>query len=156
MITPHTPSVFRIVWTDYWASLAAIFLFPFLALVFIFGFLPLLLDTHITSNLTSLLTLLAGTAFWIFIFGGALAWRVTVIRTVFNDGQEVKGKISEVGFNRDRGTVKYTYTYMGMVYKASNRIMKNGRTGRLTSGAEADIMVDTGDPRRAFLKDLYL
>ena len=156
MITPRTPSVFRIIWTDYWASLAAIFLFPFLALVFIFGFLPLLLDSRITINLASLVTLLAGMAFWIFIFGGALAWRISVIRTVFNDGQEVRGKISEVGFYRDRGTVKYTYTYMGTPYTASNRIMKNGRSGKLAAGVEASIMVDTGDPRRAFLKDLYL
>jgi len=156
MITPRTPSVMRIVWTDYWAALAAIFLFPFLALIFIFGILPMLLDSRITTNLASLLTLLIGAAFWTLIFGGALAWRITVIRSVFADGQDVRGQISEVGFSRDHGTVKYSYTYMGTNYTGSNRVMKNGRTGRLAAGAEAGVMVDTGDPRRAFLKDLYL
>lgn len=156
MITPRNPSVFRIMWTDYWAALSAILLFPFLALIFIFGILPMLLDTRITANLASLLTLLVGAALWTLIFGGALAWRVTVIRSIFNDGQDVKGQISEVGFSRDHGTVKYTYTYMGTQYTASNRIMKNGRTGRLAAGVETGVMVDTGDPRRAFLKELYL
>ena len=156
MITPRTPSVIRIVWTDYWAALAAIFLFPFLALIFIFGILPMLLDARITTNLASLLTLLIGAAFWTLIFGGALAWRITVIRSIFADGQDVKGQISEVSFSRDHGTVKFTYIYMGTNYVASTRVMKNGRTGRLAAGDEAGIMVDTGDPRRAFLKDLYL
>ncbi len=156
MITPRTPSVLRIAWTDYWAALAAIFLFPFLALIFIFGILPMLLDSRITTNLASLLTLLIGAAFWTLIFGGALAWRISVIRSVFNDGQDLRGQISQVDFSRDHGTVKYTYTYMGMNYTASNRVMKNGRTGRLAAGTDASIMVDTGDPKRAFLKDIYL
>ncbi len=156
MITPRAPSSLRILWTDYWATMAAIFLFPFIALILIFEGLPLLLEPTTMVNTQNLVVLLALTAAWVFIFGGILAWRISVIRSVFNDGQELKGQITEVRFTRDRGLVKYTYTYMGTPYTASNRVMKNRRSQKLTPGSEAQVMVDTGDPRRAFLRDLYL
>ena len=156
MITPRTPSIFRIIWTDFWATLAAIFLFPFLILVAIFLGLPLLLDPKLMVSVQSLLVVLGATAGWLLIFGGALALRISTIRSVFNDGQELKGQITEVEFTRDHGRVKYTYIYMGAPYTSSNRIMKNGRTRQLAAGSDALIMVDIGDPRRAFLRDLYL
>lgn len=156
MLIPRTPSILRIIWTDFYAMLAAVFLFPFLVLVAIFLGIPLLLDPKLAVTIQNFLVVLVAMAFWIVLFGGWLALRISTIRSTFNDGQEVKGQITAVDFVRDHGQVKYTYVYMGTLYASSNRIMKNGRTRQLAAGNEATVMVDTGDPRRAFLMDIYL
>ncbi len=156
MIVPRTPSVLRIIWTDYFARLAAIFVFPILALLIVIFGIPIMIEPGLIPPIEVLLVMLACTAFWFLIFGGALALRISTIRSTFNDGQEVNGQITEVVLDRDLGRVKYTYIYMGTPYTCSNRIAKNGRTRQLVVGSQVVVMVDTGDPRRAFLRDIYL
>ncbi len=151
MVIPRTPSVWRIIRTDFYATEAAIFLFFFLALMVVFLGIPLLLDSS-----RELLVMLVCMGFWVVVGVGVLALRVSIIRSAFNDGQELKGQITGVLFTRNYGRVSYSYVYMGTPYKASNRIMKNGRTRRLEAGSAAMVMVDTGDPRRAFLRDIYV
>ncbi len=156
MITPRTPSVLRIIWTDYYARLAAIFVFPVMALVVIILGIPMLAEPRLFFNFQQILVAGLFLAFWLLVFGGWLALRISTIRSAFNDGQEVKGQIIEVSLTRNPGWVKYSYVYMGTPYTCSNRIAKNGRTRQLAAGSEALVMVDTGDPKRAFLRDLYL
>ncbi len=156
MIMPRTPSIWRIIWTDYYARQAAILLFPILVLVIIIIGIPMLVEPGLVPPSQVLLVLLVGFAFWVLIFGGMLALRISAIRSAFNDGQEVTGKITALDLERDFGLVKYTYIYMGTPFTCSNRIAKNGRTRQLVAGSQVQVMVDLGDPRRAFLKDLYL
>ncbi len=156
MITPRTPSILRIIWTDYYARLAAFFVFPILALVMIILGIPIMVESGLFFTNQQLLVVLLFLAFWIIVFGGWLALRISTIRSAFNDGQEVKGQITEVALTSNTGWVKYSYVYMGTPYTCSNRIAKNGRTRQLAAGSQALVMVDVGDPKRAFLRDLYL
>ncbi len=158
MIINRTPSIWRIMRTDYYALLAVIFLFPVLVMAVLILGLPFLEDPRTMVTSQPFLVVLVGVVLWIVICGGGLALRISAIRSAFTDGQELKGQISEVMFTgtRNNGWVKYTYVYMGTPYTSSNWVVKNDRTRDLAPSSAAQVMVDTSDPRRAFLRDLYL
>ncbi len=156
MIIPRTPSIWSILRTDYYASLAVKFMLPILAPAAVILGLTFLLDPGTMVGFQPFLVILVGVVLWIVLCGGGLALRIFTIRSAFNDGQELKGQITKVEFTDNNGRVKYTYVYMGTPYVSSNRIVKNGRTRQLAPGSAAQVMVDTSDPRRAFLRDIYL
>ncbi len=156
MISPRTPSVFRIILTDYYTLLAAMLTFPVLVMVILLIVIPLAIETKQMANVQGLVVVLMGIGLWAIVFGGALALRISMICSAFNDGQELRGQITEVMFTGNNGWVKYTYVYMGTPFISSNRIVRNGRTRQFAPGSQAQVMVDTGDPKRAFLRDIYV
>jgi hypothetical protein len=87
---------------------------------------------------------------------GVLIWRVLVIKAIFEDGIEVAGTLRSVVFFRDRGRVEYVYTYLDQKYASGNAILKTAGTKRLQPGMQVTLVVDRSQPRRAFIRDLYL
>ena len=85
-----------------------------------------------------------------------LIWRIQVFNTVFSDGIESIATINNVSFFRDRGRVDYVYTYQGQKYVSGNAIHKVKQTLALKVGGQVVLMVDRNNPKRAFIRDLYM
>jgi hypothetical protein len=85
-----------------------------------------------------------------------LLWRIRTIRKVFAEGDEVPGVITGIFFYRDRGRVEYAYTYQGQEYQSGNAIHLTALTRSLTPRQAVTIMVDSLNPKHAFVRELYL
>jgi len=140
------PSLFRIVSTDYSSFLSVIF--------------PVMFD-----GFTVYFYLSGNDSFSLFLFIAVgvtvigiplLIWRYRLITSVFEHGMHSKGIVTRVGFFRGRGLVEYSYPIQGEEQKASNAISRNSRTRRLRVGQTVDVIVDHIDPKRAFIRDIYL
>ena len=142
-----SPTLFRIVETDYVAFLA--FLFPIVFWVFYLAMLILQTSGSLTY---ALVTALVVTVIAVLV----LAWRVQLIKSTFDDALEALAVIRGVSFFRDRGRVEYTYAYQGQTYASGNAIHKTKRTQALNPGDSMIVVVDRSKPERAFLRDLYL
>lgn len=142
----RAPSPFRIIRIDYLASLGVLFPLVFWGLALVF----LLFDPEAASFFRFI-------APPVTVVGLAVTlWRIRYITSVFVEGDEVPGIISGISFFRGRGRVEYVYTYQGRKYQASNAIHSTAVTGALACGQEITVMVDRFNPKRAFVRELYL
>lgn len=140
------PSILKIIWVDFWAMVSAIFLIIVPVMYLYFAYV----DGHLSENLIwTILGLLA-----ISIFG--LASRYISIVSLYNSGLEAKATISEISFFRDRGHIKYIYSFQGQKYASQMRVMKNKITTRYEIGNEVDVIVDGGNPKKSIIKDLFV
>jgi Protein of unknown function (DUF3592) len=153
------PSIFRIIKSDYVATLCLIF--PLAAWVMyisvaVFGFFPATrMHPAIEGSQDApffLIIALLSTA----IFVPLLVWRVYSISSKFAGGVEVPGRITNIQFSRDRGTVEYTYEYQGRRYAAANNLRRNSGSRRLIGRKDITVVVDRDNPTRAFIKELYV
>lgn len=85
-----------------------------------------------------------------------LAWRILLFNAVFSDGIETNATISKAFFFRDKGTITFSYSYMGEKYSSSNVVMKSKRAKSYKPGMDVAVMIDRNRPKRAFIRDLYL
>lgn len=85
-----------------------------------------------------------------------LVWRLTLIRAVFERGVESIGVITSVRFYKDRGRVEFAYSVQEQRYESGNALNRTARTRELQEGHRVRLIVDPQNPRRAFLRDLYL
>jgi hypothetical protein len=140
------PSLIRIVQVDYLASLGVIAPVVIWSMALLF----LWLDPEAAAFFRILAPLVT-------VMGLAvLFWRVQAIRSVFNDGDEVPGVISSIGFLRDRGRVEYVYTYQGRKLLVGNAVQANRHTRALAQGQAVTVLVDRLNPKQAFVRELYL
>lgn len=86
---------------------------------------------------------------------GVLFWRVQTIRRVFEEGTQIPATVVRVSFYRDRGRVEVVYTFQGERYLSRNMVMKNKTTRSLLEGMPVVVLVDPGNPRRAYIRELY-
>jgi hypothetical protein len=84
-----------------------------------------------------------------------LAWRLRVLRTFFENGEEIPGELRKVYFFQDRGRIDYSYTCNGEKYTGSVPIHKTAITREFFVGQKVTLVVDKDHPDRAFLLDLY-
>ena len=85
-----------------------------------------------------------------------LVQRYRTISSVFADGIEAQGTVTNMFFFRGRGRVEYSYTVQGGKQTSSNAINKNSRTRSLKVGQTVTVVVDRNDPKLAFIKEIYL
>jgi len=142
------PSLIKIMTVDYAAFLA--FTFP----VIMWG-LYIALVVLQNVKMTDLVLPAIFTAITI-ISIGIMAWRIQVFNAIFNDGIEMPATISNVSFFRDRGRVDYVYTYQGQKHTAGNAVHKVKQTQALQVGEQVIVMVDRNNPKRAYIRDLYM
>ncbi len=142
------PSLIKILTIDYVAFIA--FLFP----IVLWGFYIVL--TILQKVKIPEFVLPATFAAITVVAIGILVWRVQVVNAVFNDGSEIPATISNVFFFRDRGRVDYVYTYQGQKYISGNAVHKVKQTESLYIGQQVILMVDPNNPKRAFIRDLYI
>lgn len=151
------PSVFRILQSDFMAGIPVIFMFVMMLMYLIltyFGYMPGI-GRHgaLTSEDAPFFLNLAIIAGIIGI--PLLVWRIKLISRLFEKGDEVKGSITHIRFNRDRGKIKYEYIYQNQKYQAGNSVFKTGRTKYYQQGDEIVLLVDSENPKKAVIKDLY-
>lgn len=142
----RSPSPFRIIRTDYLASLGALFPLVAWAMALVTRFF----DPQAAAFFLRFAP--AVTAAGLVV----VAWRVWTIRSVVGGGTEVPGVITGAGFFRGRGRVEYVYTYRGDKFQGGNSVQASSAARALVPGREVAVMVDPLRPKRAFVRDLYL
>jgi hypothetical protein len=75
---------------------------------------------------------------------------------VVGGGTQVPGVVSSQAFFRGRGRIRYVYTYRGKKYEGSNSLQSNRFARALAPGQEVTVGLDSANPRRAFVRELYL
>jgi hypothetical protein len=152
------PSVARIVKSDYVALLTVlspvVFWLMYLALAY-FGYLPNPRGRKPLSDSDApfFLKLALITTF---ICLPLLIWRVRHFQTVFANGEAVNGRIAKVSFFRDRGRIEFTYTYAGRQYHAKNALHKTKEATAFKEGDEVVIVVSRSNPKRSYIRDLFV
>ena len=142
------PSLLKIITIDYIAFLG--WLFP----VVMWGiYIALIVLGNIKANDFTLPIIFAVISV---VALAILMWRIQVFNTVFSDGIETTATINNVSFFRDRGRVDYVHTYQGQKYVSGNAIHKVKQTLALKVGEQVVLMVDRNNPKRAFIRNLYV
>jgi hypothetical protein len=145
MQTPG-PSLFRVISTDYPSFLSVLFPIVFGGFSIYFFF---------TGNDAFQLFLLL--AIGVTVVGvPVLVQRYRTISSVFADGMQMKGVVTGLSFFRGRGRVQYSYTFQGEKRMSDNAINKNSRTRKLRVGQTVTVLVDRNNPKRAFIREIYL
>lgn len=145
-MNPSRPSISRILWVDYGAFIGAITPLATIAVGL------LLLFTQPDGLTFAPWLMLAG----VVIGGAVLLWRYRLISSVFEEGEAVSGAITNVSFFRDRGRVEYVYTYQGQKLVSGNAVHRVRQSEALTQGQTVTVLVDRSNPKRAFVRELYL
>jgi hypothetical protein len=150
----QNPSLFQIIWTDYPAFLACAV--AIVAWIVYFAWIP---DWRgrgpvIPPSVAPFYLTLAIVATVVGL--GVLVWRIGLLWRAFRSGMQVRGKISSVYLRRDRGRVEYTYIYASQEFKSGVEIHRTKQTKALKTGDRVILMVDRSNPKRAFIRDLYL
>ena len=142
------PSLLKIVTIDYVAFLGWLFPVVMWGMYVVF----IVLGNVKTNDFTLPIILAVITVVALAI----LIWRIQVFNTIFSDGIETIATINNVSFFRDRGRVDYVYTHQGQKYASGNPIQKVKQTLALKVGEQVVLMVDRNNPKRAFIRDLYM
>lgn len=140
------PSLFRIISNDYPSLLAA--LFPIIFWIFTAYF-------FYSGDSSAKLFLLLSTGMSL-VGTPVLIWRYRMVASVFEDGMETPGIIQTIYFFRGRGRVEYVYTFQGQKYASGNAINKTKYTRVLRDGQSITVFLDPENPKRAFVKEIYL
>lgn len=142
------PSLLKIATIDYAALLG--WLFP----VAMWGmYIVLIVLGNVKTNDFTLPTIFAVITV---VALAVLIWRIQIFNSVFSDGIETTATINNVSFFRDRGRVEYVYTHQGQKYASGNAIHKVKQTLALKVGEQVVLVVDRNNPKRAFIRDLYM
>jgi hypothetical protein len=142
------PSLVKIITIDYAAFMAL--LFPIIT----WGiYMVLVVLQKVKTTDFSLLAIYTGITI---VAVGVMGWRIQVFNSVFNDDIEVPATISNVFFFRDRGRIDYVYTYQGQKYASGNTVHKVKQTRSLLVGEQVIVMLDRNNPKRAYIRNLYL
>lgn len=142
----QSPSLFRVISTDYPSYLSV--LFPI-----VFGGFTLYFFAVGNDALRLFLFLAIGVT----VVGiPVLLQRYRTISSVFANGEQTNGVVTSVGFFRGRGNVSYSYTFHGEKLTSSNAINRNSLTRNLRVGQTVKLFVDPDNPKRAFIQEIYM
>lgn len=86
---------------------------------------------------------------------GLAALRVREIRQVFARGRDVEGRITSLGFVKDRGRVEFEYRVGGTLLRGGQAIWRNATTEALREGQAVTLVVDEVKPARAYVATLF-
>lgn len=140
------PSLFRIISNDYPSLLAVLFpvVFWIFTAYFFYG-----------GDASAELFLLLSAGMTVVAIP-VLIWRYRMVASVFEDGMETPGTIQSIHFFRGRGRVEYIYTFQGQKYASGNAVNRTKYTRDLSGGQSVTVVVDPENPKRAFIKEIYL
>ena len=140
------PSLFRIIWMDAAAFMAALIAILFPAFV---------LYDYLRGDMPSQTVLLmcGGT---VLVALAVLAWRLIAIYSLFDNAQEVTATITNLTAYRSRGRVTYVLMVQNQKYTNSNAIMIRGKARELQLGEQKIALVNPDHPKKSILRDLYL
>jgi len=100
--------------------------------------------------------------FYVYIFGGiafvslvCFIARMYIIKSYFGTGIEVKGKILELRYWRDRGAIIFAYSFEGQEYRKQLAIHITKATSNLGKDDEVRILVKPENHSKAIIKDIF-
>ena len=152
------PSIYRIIRSDYAATLTAIMIVViwgmYIALNY-FGYLP---GTRGRDPLTEAdAPFFRNLGFVVTLIGmPIIGWRIRFFRKMFEFGEEVPGEVVNIWFRGDRGKIEYTYRYQNENYHSKKFIFKSERTKHHIQGDKVTLMVNPENPKQNVIKDFYL
>jgi len=95
----------------------------------------------------------------ILLAGAGLYFRYKRIISIFEDGIEVTGIVTEVLIREVESAtsaeIKFTYEFQGAKYESKNP-SSTEKTKLLKAGQSVTILVDRNKPSRAFVKELFV
>jgi hypothetical protein len=139
------PNIIKIFWNDYWAFISAVFCIVAIGFYFY--------DIFVATNSSGFMWVAIG-MFLLGLFGFIV--RYISIVSLYNSGIEAKAVISEVGFFRDRGYIKYIYSFENKKYASQLSVMKNKTTASYQIGEEIEVIVDRENPKKSLIKRLIV
>jgi hypothetical protein len=140
------PTILRTLDADYTAALALMAPFIFWLL---FWFLSIL---HIV-DLQILRYIVIALSIGSLLFA---AWRCWLIGNIFTSGVDTQAEVQHIWFSGDRGRLVFTFIWERAPLQKNSMIPKNDYTESLREGQSIMVMVDPHQPKRAFVRDLYL
>jgi hypothetical protein len=147
------PSMRGILWTDYGAFISAVLLIM-IWVVYLAWVPSWRADGPIVSPFLApyylVLCLLVSV-----VCLGILGYRVLLLRRVFRLGEQVRGRITSIEMQRDRGRVEYVFRLKGEERRARAFIHRTKQTLAIKNGDRVILLVDPSRPERAFIRDLY-
>ncbi|RME71477.1 MAG: hypothetical protein D6784_15105 [Chloroflexi bacterium] len=146
------PSTGKIVRTDYLAAVLTVVLLSFWGI-----YILLVITGDIPLTLWAIPMILAVISAVLLIL---LVWRVRGIQGVFSRGREATATVREVRLGRKAlAQVAYRYSYLGQDYESRDILMATQRIERrlkrLSPGVRVTVVVDSRQPRKALLRDVY-
>jgi hypothetical protein len=82
-------------------------------------------------------------------------WRYRLIKSTFENGMEISGRITEVKTISNDFTIHYEYNFKDQKYQYRNRVKKNDNTQNLRQGQQVTLLMHEKTPHIAFIKTLY-
>jgi hypothetical protein len=82
--------------------------------------------------------------------------RLRLFWSIFREGFEIQGKITQTLFQRDRGQIFATYRHKEYEYKARIVVHKTRQTQLLKKDQKVTLVALPEDPKQVFIRDLYL
>ena len=153
-IPPPSPSLKQILWTDYAAFINAVLLVMIWA-VFI-AWVPAWRASGPIMSPAVAPYYLAFCLLVSVISLTMLVYRVLLLRKIFLQGDQVRGRITKIDIRRDRGKVEYKYIYQGEERRAGAGIHRTKQTLALKKNTWVTLMVDPSNPKNAFIRDIYI
>ena len=82
--------------------------------------------------------------------------RLKIFWSIWKDGLEIPGKITQTLFLRDRGQIFFTYRYKEYEYKARIVVHKTRQTISVRKDEKVMLVILPKDPKQVFIRDFYL
>jgi hypothetical protein len=82
--------------------------------------------------------------------------RLRLFWSIYRDGFEIQGKITQTTFQRDKGQIFVTYRHKEYEYKGRFVVHKTAITQRLQKDQKVVLVALPKDPKQVFIRDLYL
>ena len=83
-------------------------------------------------------------------------WRVWRIYNLFDSGQSVNGRLTDVVLWRDRGRIKFKFEFDGREFRSSMLVHQTDAVLKLQPEQDVDLLVHPAHPRTAIIKQLFV
>jgi hypothetical protein len=82
--------------------------------------------------------------------------RIKIFWSIWKEGIEIPGKITQTVFLRDRGQIYFTYRHKEYEYKARIVVHKTRQTTSVRKEDKVTLVISPKDPKQVFIRDFYL
>lgn len=85
-----------------------------------------------------------------------LFFRVQRIKNHFKEGVEVIGIIIYISLFKDRGRIEFSYVFEGKEYVSGTAVHQNSYVKSLKMGQHINVVVNKENPKKAFIKEMFV
>jgi hypothetical protein len=85
-----------------------------------------------------------------------VVWRMGIVKTLFENGMEVKARIERFKMRRASVILTLIYSFNGQIYEKDYHQVNTRTSLRILEQGEAILLVDPNNPNHFLLRDLYI